>query len=189
MKYTKLISSLFFAGLLLSGCGSSGGGNSSAQTGSSSAATTHQTTVVTTNGKIIPVTVTTEGFIFGGYAGKPVVLEFYGDTCPHCINAIPMYNKLQSRYGDRLLILTINDGDQYTTLDNAGLQAFATSHGMTYATVSRENAGNLKTFAKELVGPMGGVPYAIVINKNGVITSHKLVPSEAQLEADILDVL
>ena len=186
MKYTKLISSLFFAGLLLSGCGSSGGGNSSAQTGSSSAATTHQTTVVTTNGEIIPVKVTTEGFIFGGYEGKPVVLEFYGDTCPHCINAIPMYNNFQAKYGSEILILTI---ESYGNLNNAGLQGYAASKNIQYRTVSKENSGNIKAYAEGLVGPMAGVPYVIVINKNGVISSRKLVPSEAQLQADILDVL
>jgi len=149
----------------------------------------HETAVTTISGETIGIKVTTEGFLFNGYEGRPVVLEFYGDTCPHCLNAIPTYNTLQQKYGEQILILTINDGGQYTTLDNRGLQKFAADHGIGYRTVSREKSGNLKKYAEGFVGKMNGVPYVIVMNREGVITTHMFVPSKAQLEAAIADVL
>jgi hypothetical protein len=47
----------------------------------------------------------------------------------------------------------------------------------------------MKAYAEELVGTMGGVPYVIMLDSNGVISSQILGPNESQLEAAILDVL
>ncbi len=198
MKYREFLALGFVTvSLLFSGCG--GGSDSSTPSKTEqpkppsndqpSAAITHRTRVVTTSNEAISVNVTTEGFLFPEFANKPVVLEFYGDSCPHCREAIPIYNMLQSKYGNNVLILTINDGSQYTTLDNAGLQAFVAANGITCRTVSRENAGNLRSYAEELVGAMPGVPYVIIVNKEGVITQKQLGPNASELEAAILNVL
>ena len=200
MKFNKLAAVFLFAGMLmLSGCGSSDSTTTTPPSttpptgnpapGEPSAPITHETSVLTVSGESIPVQVTTEGFHFTGYAGKPVLLEFYGDTCPHCIDAIPSYNNLQAKYGNDILILTIDAPGPYATLNNAGLQSFVASHGITYRTVSQENQGNMKAYAEELVGTMGGVPYVIMLDSNGVISSQILGPNESQLEAAILDVL
>jgi len=204
MKYTKLATTFLFVGMLmLSGCGSSDTadttppvtttppttGDTTPPVTGSTAPVTHETSVLTTSGESIPVQSTTEGFNFIGYEGKPVLLEFYGDTCPHCVDAIPSYNNLQAKYGNDILILTIDAPGPFSTLDNAGLQAFVASHGITYRTVSQENQGNMKAYAEELVGVMPGVPYVLILNRNGVITSQYLGPNESQLEAAILDVL
>ena len=195
MKYTKLATTFLFAGMLmLSGCGSSDTADTTPPVNNtppsgSTAPVTHETSVLTTSGESIPVQATTEGFNFIGYEGKPVLLEFYGDTCPHCIDAIPEYNNIQAKYGNDILILTIDAPGAFATLDNAGLQAFVASHGITYRTISQENQGNMKAYAEELVGAMPGVPYVLILNRNGVITSQYLGPNESQLEAAILDVI
>lgn len=199
MKYTKLAMSLLFAGMLvLSGCGSSDssastGGSTPPSTGTpvpgepSSAPIVHETSVVTIDGEVIPVQVTTEGFRFVGYEGKPVLLEFYGDTCPHCTAAIPMYNSLEAKYGNDILILTI---ESYGNLNNAGLQNFAANMGMQYRTVATENSGNMKAYAEELVGPMVGVPYLIILDRSGGIVWNDIgVIDESSLEGIILDLL
>ncbi len=200
MKYNKLAATLFFAGmLLLSGCGSSDtpdttppAGQTPPSTGTpasgeSSAPIVHETSVVTIDGEVIPVQVTTEGFRFVGHEGKPVLLEFYGDTCPHCTAAIPMYNSLEAKYGNDILILTI---ESYGNLNNAGLQNFAANMGMQYRTVATENSGNMKAYAEELVGPMVGVPYLIILDRSGGIVWNDIgVIDESSLEGIILDLL
>ena len=190
MKLNQLAASLLFAGtLLFTGCGSDDATSSTSTPPANSAAVTHQTSVTTTTGERIAVNVTSEGFVFGGYEGKPVVLEFYGDTCPHCVESIPAYNNLQSKYGNDILLLTIDAPGQYATLNNAGLQGFVATHGITYRTVSQENQGNMKAYTEELIGPMNAVPYVLVMNKNGAIASRMIGPNAAQLEAAIKDVL
>ena len=203
MKKTRLITTILFSGmLLLSGCGSESSDAPAAPPAAEtpppaetpappadepSATIVHETSVVTTSGERIPVKVTTEGFIFVGYEGKPVLFEFYGDTCPHCLNAIPMYNSLNAKYGSSVLILTI---ESYGQLNNAALQNFVSSKGIQYRTVAMENSGNVKTYAEELVGPMGGVPYLIVLDKSGGIVTKVLGDvEESWLEGVILDLL
>ena len=108
MKHNKLAASLFFSGiLLLSGCGSSSSSSSTSTQTPSSAAALGSTTIVTTSGKTIQVDKTAGGFIFHGYEGKIILLEVYGDTCPHCIAAIPAYNRLQAKYSNDVKIIAL----------------------------------------------------------------------------------
>ncbi len=143
----------------------------------------NQTTVTTTDGEIIQVKETEAGFIFIGYEGKIVLLEFYGSTCPHCLADIPMYNNLQAKYGDKLVVISV---ETYGYLNNAALQDFANSHNMQYRTIAKENSGNLFEYAQVLVGPIGGVPYLIVLDGDGeIVTSGLNAFSESQLDGII----
>ncbi len=142
-----------------------------------------QTTVTTISGEVIQVNETEAGFIFTGYEGKIVLLEFYGSSCPHCMDDIPMYNNLQARYGDRLVVISV---ETYGYLNNAALQDFSNSHNMQYRTIAKENSGNLFDYAQTLVGPIGGVPYLIVLDQNGEIVTNGLNAfSESQLDGII----
>ncbi len=157
MKHNKLAASLFFSGiLLLSGCGSSSS-SSSTSTQTPSAAVLGSTTIVTTSGKTIQVDKTAGGFIFHGYEGKIILLEVYGDTCPHCIAAIPAYNRLQAKYSNDVKIIAL---ESYGTLSNASKQQ--------YDTVAKANTGNMFPFIRELTGyGLQVVPYLMVLNKSG----------------------
>ena len=64
----------------------------------------------------------------GDYRGRPVVLEFMLTTCPHCIAFVPVLEKVQEHYGDRVAIVTIvNPPDNMTTVNQ-----FVAKHGITY---------------------------------------------------------
>jgi thiol-disulfide isomerase/thioredoxin len=53
------------------------------------------TTITSTEGKEITVKKIDKGILFKEFKGKIVLLEVYGDSCPHCVRAIEPYNKLQ----------------------------------------------------------------------------------------------
>jgi len=181
MKYNKLTASLFFSGmLLLSGCGSSSSSSStSSQTPSStqtpsSAAVLSSTNIVTTSGQTIQVDKTAGGFIFHGYEGKIVLLEVYGDTCPHCVAAIPSYNALQAKYSNDVVIIAL---ESYGTLTNAGLQQ--------YITVPKANTGNMFTFIRELTGyGLQAVPYLMILDRNGDYTYQQVLADFPEAEID-----
>lgn len=98
-----------------------------------------------------------------------------------------MYNNLEAKYGNRILILTI---ESYGRLNNAGLQDYASSRNIQYCTAAKENSGNVKVYAEELVGSMPGVPYLIILDKNGVIVVNKFnEQDESWVEGMILDLL
>jgi len=115
------------------------------------------TSITTTDGKVIQVDRTNNGFVFKGYEGKIVLLEVYGDTCPHCVAAIPSYNKLQAKYPNDVVIIAL---ESYGTLTNAGKQK--------YITVAKSNTGNMFSYIQSLTGyARQAVPYLMILARDG----------------------
>ena len=57
-------------------------------------------------------------------SGKLVVLDFWETWCGHCQQAFPDVNKLQQKWGDRLVVIGVvseNKGEVQKVLDNADL--------------------------------------------------------------------
>ena len=195
MKYNKLAASLFFAGmLLLSGCGTDDKENTTpppADTASSSDTTApastnpvlESTNITTAGGKSIRVDKTANGLVFQGYEGKIVLLEIYGNTCPHCVEAIPLYNRLQAKYPNDVYVIAM---ESYGTLDSAGLQQFATTNGMQYDTVAMSNSGNMFSYMGSMTGynVNQGVPALLILARNGDLAEYipPSVPSEAYID-------
>ena len=182
MKHKKVIVSLLFtSALLLSGCGTDNKDNatttppSTEQTPPSTQTPTAQiidsTTIVTTSGRTIKVDRTPGGLIFEGYEGKIVLLEIYGDTCPHCIAAIPGYNRLQARYPNDVYVITI---ESYGQLNNAGLQQYVMTNGIQYDTVAKENAGKIFLFMQDMTGYTltQGVPALSILTRSGDLADY-----------------
>jgi thiol-disulfide isomerase/thioredoxin len=171
MIYNRLIAGLLFACMLtFTGCG---GDNSSETTtvienpDETETTDTNQTddttqvldsTVITsTEGQTIEVDRIQQGFIFHGYEGKIILLEVYGDTCPHCIEAIPSYNRLQAKYPDDIVVIAL---ESYGSLTNASQQE--------YITIPLANTGNMFSFIRDLTGyNREAVPFLMVFDKNG----------------------
>jgi len=115
------------------------------------------TSITTTDGKVIQVDRTTNGFVFKGYENKIVLLEVYGDTCPHCVAAIPSYNKLQAKYPNDVVIIAL---ESYGTLTNASKQK--------YITVAKSNTGNMFSYIQSLTGyARQAVPYLMILARDG----------------------
>ena len=209
MKYTKLAATLFFAGiLLLSGCGSDDKENSTPEP----TATTQpapeptpepqpspepasqqvlaSTTITTINGATIKVDRTATGLVFNGYEGKIILLEVFGSTCPHCIDAIPMYNRLQAKYPNDVYVIAL---ESYGNLNNAGLQQFAATNGVQYDLVASENAGNMFSFLQTLTGYTlnQGVPALLILERDGDLAEYipPSIPNEAYIDGIVQGLL
>lgn len=164
MKYNKWILALLASGLLLSGCGSTTS-TSDDNTAEEASSVVSTTTITTTTGQVIQVDKTTNGLIFKGYENKIVLLEVYGDTCPHCIAAIPEYNKLQAKYPNDVTIIAL---ESYGTLTNASQQ--------NYLTVPKANSAELPSFIKDLTGyNQEAVPFLMILARDGSITYNQVL--------------
>jgi len=191
----KGILAILFAGsLMFTGCGSS----SSSSTGTPTdkppvekptveEPAVGQTTIVTVDGETINVKETENGFIFQGYEGKVVLLEFYGDTCPHCIDSIPRYNNIQAKYNGQVVVISV---ETYGQLNSAQLKAFAQANNMQYKTVATEMSGNLRQHGESIVGKFGGVPYLFVLDKTGAVSTSVLADlTQAEIEGLFINLL
>jgi thiol-disulfide isomerase/thioredoxin len=132
------------------------------------------TSITSTEGEVIEVDRIQEGFIFHGYENKIVLLEVYGDTCPHCIEAISSYNRLQEKYADDVIVIAL---ESYGSLTNAAQQQ--------YITIPLANAGNMFAFIRDLTGyNREAVPFLMVFDKNGNKVYQNILATfpEAEIE-------
>jgi len=175
MKYNKILASLLLLGvLLMAGCGSDNKKTTTQEPTTSPVAVLDSTTITTTSGETIKVDKTADGFIFQGHEGKIVLLEVYGDTCPHCVAAIPAYNRLQAKYPDNVLIIAL---ESYGTLTNASKQ--------NYTTVAKNNTGKMFSFIKDARGyNLEAVPYLMILSKDGGIVYDKVLADFPESEID-----
>ena len=106
--------------------------------------------------------------------GKPSeqgeLLFFLSPSCPVCKKLIPVLRSIQKAEGHWLKVILASDGDfekQRTFYEKAKLEDFpyvlSNDLGMTFK--------------------VGKLPYALLLDKNGVIKSKGLVNSREQLES------
>lgn len=112
------------------------------------------------------------------FEGKPVFLEFISPTCPHCLKMFSVVKRLYSKYGDKIVFVTVSTPKIET------LTKVLKEHDADWYVVLDEE---LKVFNEYGVK---GVPMFFVLDK-----SHRIAESfvgektEEMLEAAIWDVI
>jgi thiol-disulfide isomerase/thioredoxin len=69
-------------------------------------------------------------------SGKPYVLELFAVWCPHCKAMVPVLNRLQAAYGDKLDIIAVPASplsfDHQSPLTAADIPAYVRDNGVTF---------------------------------------------------------
>jgi thiol-disulfide isomerase/thioredoxin len=116
------------------------------------------------------------------WQGKVMVVNFWATWCPPCLKEIPEFVRLQQRYGSR--------GVQFVGLaidDKVKVAAFAAKMGMNYPVLIADRDG--LTLARNAGNPLGGLPFTVIIDRQGRTARVELgVLDEAKL-APILELL
>lgn len=68
-----------------------------------------------------------ETFSLSGVRGTPVVLNLWATWCGPCISEMPVLERTAQRYGDHLIVLGVDQGE-----DAATIQQFLNEHGITF---------------------------------------------------------
>ncbi|MBD3789397.1 MAG: TlpA family protein disulfide reductase [Campylobacterales bacterium] len=104
-----------------------------------------------------------EGLDIKGMEGKIVFLEFFGHKCPPCLASIPHLINFQSKYKDRVVVMSV----EVQGFDNEKLSAFAKEKGMNYILFSEEAAGDFVNYISQRAEWNGGIPFLVVIDEKG----------------------
>ena len=104
------------------------------------------------------------GFTFPTHPGKVIILEMFGQTCPHCIKEIPTLKKLKSRYGSKLEVIAIHSQG---VMGKSAAKRFIGRHRVNYPIVDSNNATDLQYFIQNTYGWTGVLPFTMVV-KDGV---------------------
>ncbi len=98
------------------------------------------------------------------YRGKPVILEFMQTTCPHCAAFVSVLQKIQQKYGDKVVILAV-----VTYRDtNTTVAEYTAGHHITYPILF--DSGQM-TYSYTLE-QHSDLPVVFLIDTKGMIVSH-----------------
>lgn len=108
------------------------------------------------------------------YRGRPVVINFWGPSCPPCVTELPLLaTKANAHAADGLAILGVLTDDPVD-----GAQAFATAHEATWPTVVDPGAAIKKAYH------VVGRPQSFFVDRAGVLRSIAIGPlNDADFEA------
>jgi thiol-disulfide isomerase/thioredoxin len=113
---------------------------------------------------------------FGEWQGKVVVLNFWATWCSPCLEEIPLFVKLQSKYADQGLVfvgLAIDEGEK--------VAPYARKLGVNYPILLGEADGS--QFGHRLGNLSGSLPFSAIIDRSGkVVTTRLGIFKEDQLE-------
>lgn len=117
------------------------------------------------------------------WRGKVVVLNFWAPWCPPCREEMPDFIKLQDKYHERGLVFIGVALDE-----KIKVQAFADEIGVNYPILLGEMEA--VDLAKKIGNRLGGLPFTVVIDRNGRIVASEVGGlTLARLEKIVLPLL
>ena len=92
--------------------------------------------------------------------GKVILINFWATWCPPCVGEMPAFEDLYADYKDNedVVIVAVDVEENKKTVD-----AFVNENGYTFP-IAYDEEGNIG-----LQYPTGGIPYTVIVGKDGTI--------------------
>ncbi len=177
MQFKSVLLLFIFSALLFTGCGDD------REIKQEPVKLNNTFTLKTIDDKNINIVLEDEKILIQEYANKIVLLNFFATWCPPCKAEIPVLNKVQEKYKNDLVIISIlleNDKS------NEQLKNFVNQYNINYIITNGEE--NYKF--QNALGGIKSIPTMLMIDKNSKLFQKYvgMVPSE-MLDIDIKKVL
>ena len=109
-----------------------------------------------------------ETFSLSDENGKVVLLNFWATWCSNCVKEMPAIEKLYEEYGDQVVIIGVNVGEDESTVD-----AFIDTKNYTFP-IAYDTESSISNLY-----PSAGIPYTVIIGKDGLVTETFLGAKDA----------
>ena len=117
------------------------------------------------------------------WKGKVLAINFWATWCPPCLEEIPHFIKLQDKYGQQGLQFL---GIALESVDK--VKKFASEIGINYPLLVGEQ--EVIKLGTKFGNTMGGLPYTVILDRNGHISFIKMGPlSASEAEQVIISLL
>lgn len=109
-----------------------------------------------------------ETFTLSDKKGQVILLNFWATWCSNCVKEMPAIEKLYEEYGDQIVIVGVNVGEDEDTIDT-----FIEAKNYSFPVVcdTESNISNLY--------PSAGIPYTVIVGKDGLVTETFLGAKDA----------
>jgi cytochrome c biogenesis protein CcmG/thiol:disulfide interchange protein DsbE len=111
------------------------------------------------------------------YRGKPLVINFFAAWCDPCKREAPQFTRLESRYGNRISLLSV----AVRTTHRDALDAFVRDHSMTWPVIWDRGGRLIDSYR------IVGQPITYVIDSQGRIVYRILGQTTEHRIAGVLD--
>lgn len=113
-------------------------------------------------------------FTLSENSGKVILLNFWATWCPPCVGEMPAFEKLDADYGDEVVILAVNCME-----DEESVNQFLEDTGYTFP-IAYDVDGEVS-----FTYPSSGIPYTLVIGKDGIVKNVYVGASDADSQYQI----
>jgi len=117
----------------------------------------------TIQGQSIRVSEQSTGLNFPQYQGKVILLQIFGKECEYCFKEMPIIQKIQRKYRNKLQIIAIQGQDKMSSSTSSRL---IRKYQMNYPIIERDEARDVLSYIGSTYGWTGVLPFIQII-KNG----------------------
>ncbi|MDM5272714.1 TlpA disulfide reductase family protein [Sulfurovum sp. zt1-1] len=115
------------------------------------------------NGTTIQIKGSELGLDIPSLKGKVVFLEFFGHRCPPCLKSIPHLIDLQTKYKDKLAIVSV----EVQGMNEEALKDFVFEKGINYTVTTEQNARILVNYIAARAEWSGSIPFMVAMDTKG----------------------
>ena len=112
-------------------------------------------------------------FKLSDHEGKVILLNFWATWCGPCVGEMPAFSRLIEKYGDDLVLVAVNSGEDADTVKD-----FLDKNGYTFNVLLDPD------YEISDLYPTDGIPYTLIIDRDGKIYNIHLGASDADTMFD-----
>ena len=107
-------------------------------------------------------------FTLSDHEGKVILLNFWATWCGPCVGEMPAFEKLQETYGEDLVLLAVNSGE-----DEGTVTSFLEKNGYTFPVALDPE------YAVAMLYPIDAIPYTVIIGTDGKVAVTQVGAGDA----------
>ena len=107
-------------------------------------------------------------FTLSDHEGKVILLNFWATWCGPCVGEMPAFEKLQETYGEDLVLVAVNSGE-----DEETVTSFLEENGYTFPVVLDPE------YAVAMLYPIDAIPYTVIIGTDGKVAVTQVGAGDA----------
>lgn len=110
-----------------------------------------------------------DSFTLSDHKGKVILLNFWATWCGPCVGEMPAFTRLTEQYGEDLVLLAVNSGENKKVVTQ-----FLLDNGYTFPVALDTD------YAVSSVYPSDGIPYTVIFDIDGTVAHIQVGAGDAE---------